>query len=54
MLLRGPEALVFDGYPGEWDTLGQIVETRMSTAAELKVPLEVQLGRGQNWNEAAH
>ncbi|QWT23317.1 DNA polymerase I [Subtercola sp. PAMC28395] len=54
MLLQVHDELVFDVYPGEWDALADVVTTRMSTAAELKVPLDVQLGRGQNWNEAAH
>jgi DNA polymerase-1 len=26
----------------------------MGTAAELSVPLDVQVGRGADWNEAAH
>ncbi|RFA21277.1 DNA polymerase I [Subtercola boreus] len=54
MLLQVHDELVFDVYPGEWDALAAIVTARMSTAADLKVPLDVQLGRGQNWNEAAH
>ncbi|SDZ04610.1 DNA polymerase I [Herbiconiux ginsengi] len=54
MLLQVHDELVFDVAPGEWDALAQIVTTRMSSAASLSVPLEVQLGRGQNWNEAAH
>ncbi|PPF86314.1 DNA polymerase I [Subtercola sp. Z020] len=54
MLLQVHDELVFDVYPGEWDALAAIVTSRMSTAATLKVPLDVQLGRGQNWNEAAH
>ncbi|MFB2599827.1 DNA polymerase I [Herbiconiux sp. P17] len=54
MLLQVHDELVFDVAPGEWDALADIVTTRMSSAASLSVPLEVQLGRGQNWNEAAH
>ncbi|MGA1837088.1 DNA polymerase I [Herbiconiux sp. 11R-BC] len=54
MLLQVHDELVFDVAPGEWDALSAIVTHRMSTAAELTVPLEVQLGRGQNWNAAAH
>ncbi|RFA09380.1 DNA polymerase I [Subtercola boreus] len=54
MLLQVHDELVFDVYPGEWDSLAAVVTERMSTAATLKVPLDVQLGRGQNWNEAAH
>jgi DNA polymerase-1 len=54
MLLQVHDELVFDVAPGEWDTLAGIVTSRMAGAAELKVPLEVQLGRGANWNDAAH
>jgi DNA polymerase-1 len=54
MLLQVHDELVFDVAPGEWQTLSEIVTTRMSTAAELRVPLEVQVGRGANWNDAAH
>jgi DNA polymerase-1 len=54
MLLQVHDELVFDVAPGEWDALAGIVTSRMAGAAELKVPLEVQLGRGANWNDAAH
>jgi DNA polymerase-1 len=30
------------------------VRDRMSNAAQLRVPLDVQVGRGNEWNEAAH
>jgi DNA polymerase-1 len=54
MLLQVHDELVFDVAPGEWDALAAVVTDRMSTAATLSVPLEVQIGRGENWNEAAH
>ncbi|MCS5719471.1 DNA polymerase I [Herbiconiux sp. CPCC 205763] len=54
MLLQVHDELVFDVAPGEWDALADIVTARMSSAASLSVPLEVQVGRGQNWNVAAH
>ncbi len=54
MLLQVHDELVFDVAPGEWEALSAVVTHRMSTAADLSVPLEVQIGRGQNWNEAAH
>jgi len=31
-----------------------IVRERMGGAADLSVPLDVQVGRGRDWNEAAH
>jgi DNA polymerase-1 len=54
MLLQVHDELIFEVSPGEWDTLAEIVARRMSTAAELRVPLTVQVGRGENWDAAAH
>ena len=48
------DELVFEVAPGERDELEQLVRERMGGAAELSVPLDVQVGVGQNWNEAAH
>ena len=36
------------------DAAERIVRDRMAGAAELSVPLDVQVGRGRDWNEAAH
>ncbi len=54
MLLQVHDELIFEVAEGEWDTLSELVTTRMSTAAELRVPLDVQVGRGVNWDAAAH
>ncbi len=54
MLLQVHDELVLEVAPGEIDELGSIVSDRMSGAAALKVPLDVQLGHGVNWDEAAH
>ncbi|KQV08078.1 DNA polymerase I [Leifsonia sp. Root112D2] len=54
MLLQVHDELIFEVATGEWDALSGIVTNRMSTAAELSVPLDVQLGRGPNWDAAAH
>ncbi|MFT2816269.1 DNA polymerase I [Leifsonia sp. A12D58] len=54
MLLQVHDELIFEVAPGEWDVLRDVVTHRMSTAAELLVPLDVQVGRGRNWDEAAH
>ncbi len=48
------DELVVEVAPGEWDAAERIVRTRMGDAAELAVPLDVQIGRGRDWNEAAH
>ena len=54
MLLQVHDELIFEVSAGEWDALAEIVSRRMSTAAQLRVPLTVQLGRGENWDAAAH
>lgn len=54
MLLQVHDELVFEVAPGELDELTRIVRDRMGSAAELSVPLEVQVGTGPNWDAAAH
>ena len=54
MVLQVHDELVFDVAPGEREVLEDIVVQRMSSAASLRVPLDVQLGFGANWDEAAH
>lgn len=54
MLLQIHDELMFEVAEGEWDALEAIVREEMAGAAELTVPLEVQVGRGANWNAAAH
>ena len=54
MLLQVHDELVFEAPPGELEELTAIVTDRMSHAADLSVPLDVQLGTGPNWDAAAH
>ncbi len=54
MLMQVHDELVFEVHEGEWDALESIVTGRMAGAAQLSVPLDVQVGRGENWDEAAH
>ncbi|RLP72618.1 DNA polymerase I [Mycetocola manganoxydans] len=54
MLMQVHDELIFEVVPGEWDALEAIVRNRMANAAELAVPLDVQVGRGHNWDAAAH
>ena len=54
MLLQVHDELVFEVAPGELEQLKQIVIDGMGSAAELSVPLDVQIGIGANWDEAAH
>lgn len=53
-LLQIHDELVVEVAPGEWDATERIVRTRMGDAADLSVPLDVEVGRGHDWNEAAH
>ena len=54
MLLTVHDELVFEVAPGELDELTGLVERVMRGAADLSVPLDVQLGSGVNWDAAAH
>ena len=54
MVLQVHDELVFEVAPGEREDLEKIVTARMGEAASLSVPLDVQLGFGANWDEAAH
>ena len=54
MLLTVHDELIFEVAPGESESLEAIVRERMAHAADLLVPLDVQIGRGANWEDAAH
>ena len=54
MVLQVHDELVFEVFEGEREALESIVVSRMGGAAKLLVPLDVQLGWGANWDEAAH
>lgn len=54
MLLQVHDELIFEVATGEWDALEAIVRARMTGAVDLRVPLDVQVGRGANWDAAAH
>ena len=54
MVLQVHDELVFEVAPGERDSLEALVVEEMGTAARLAVPLDVQVGFGANWDEAAH
>jgi DNA polymerase-1 len=49
MLLQVHDELVFEAAPGEQEALQELVKYEMEHAAELSVPLVVDLGAGQNW-----
>lgn len=54
LLLQVHDELVFEVAPGEHEALETIVRARMGSAADLAVPLEVQVGIGRDWDDAAH
>ena len=54
VLLQIHDELVIEVAPGEWDAVEKIVRDRMGDAAQLSVPLDVQIGRGENWDVAGH
>ncbi len=54
MLLQVHDELVFEVAPGERDALETVVRTEMAAAADLLVPLDVSIGTGRTWHEAAH
>jgi len=54
LLMQVHDELVFEVAAGELDTLTSIVRDRMGHAADLRVPLDVQIGTGENWDQAAH
>lgn len=54
MVLQVHDELVFEVSPGEREQLEALVVEEMSTAASLAVPLDVQVGVGANWDDAAH
>lgn len=52
MLLQVHDELVFDAYKSELDKLKTMVQSEMENAYKLAVPLDVELGVGDNWLEA--
>jgi len=54
MLLQVHDELVFEVADGERDQLDALVRDQMGSAAELAVPLDVSVGTGRSWHDAAH
>jgi DNA polymerase-1 len=54
MLLQVHDELVFEVAEGERQALDALVREQMGGAAELTVPLDVSVGTGRSWHEAAH
>jgi DNA polymerase-1 len=54
MLLQVHDELIFEVAPGELTDVTALVTAAMAGAAELRVPLEVSVGTGRSWADAAH
>ena len=54
MILQVHDELILEVIDSEVDAAEQILVEEMSSAATLKVPLDVQVGKGYSWHEAAH
>jgi DNA polymerase-1 len=52
MLLQVHDELVFDVYNPELEAIKPMIKHEMENAFQLEVPLEVDMGQGQNWLEA--
>ena len=52
MLLQVHDELVFDAHKDELDTIKPIIKYEMENAFSMAVPLDVEVGLGDNWLEA--
>ncbi len=52
MLLQVHDELVFDAHKDELEIIQPIIKEEMENAFQLSVPLDVEMGIGQNWLEA--
>ncbi len=54
ILLQVHDEVIVECAAGEFDSVERIVVDTMQNAAELSVPLDVNVGRGPDWQSAAH
>jgi DNA polymerase-1 len=54
MLLQVHDELIFEVAKGELEQLTELVRKEMGGAYPLKAPLDVNVGVGKSWDEAAH
>ncbi|GMA39451.1 hypothetical protein GCM10025883_14960 [Mobilicoccus caccae] len=54
VLLQVHDELVLEIAPGEREKVAELVRERMGGAAELDVPLDVNIGTGDTWQDAEH
>lgn len=53
-LLQVHDELVLEVAPGEADRVEELVRAEMGAAVEMDVPLDVSVGLGRTWHDAAH
>ena len=53
-LLQVHDELIFEIFPGESEKLVETVKSKMASAFKLSVPLDVNIGIGKSWHQAAH
>jgi DNA polymerase-1 len=54
LLLQVHDELILEVVAGEEESLTSLVRREMAAAYPLKAPLDVSVGIGKSWNEAAH
>jgi DNA polymerase-1 len=54
LLLQVHDELILEVFAGEEEQLTTLVRREMAAAYPLKAPLDVSVGIGSSWNEAAH
>jgi DNA polymerase-1 len=54
LLLQVHDELILEVVAGEEDQVTKLVRREMGAAYPLKAPLDVSVGIGRSWNEAAH
>ena len=54
LLLQVHDELILEVVKSEIDKVSELVRTQMGSAFPLKAPLDVSVGIGASWNEAAH
>jgi DNA polymerase-1 len=54
LLLQVHDELILEVVKSEIDKVSDLVRTQMGSAFPLKAPLDVSVGIGASWNEAAH
>jgi DNA polymerase-1 len=54
LLLQVHDELILESVTEEIDAATEILRREMGNAYPLKAPLDVNVGVGKSWNEAAH